>query len=112
MKKFILIVLLVLPMTASAATYIERAAAVIDALIDGTSTGAQQTRVADAYVQVYGADYHPTGSSNPADFTNEQKAQVFVESIKRQGQEILRAGKLIETQKANDATIQAAGDDL
>lgn len=109
MKKAILILFLILPLSASAATYVQRAAATIDALIDGTSTGAQQTRIADAFVRTYGGRY---GSTNPADYTNEQKAQVFVETMKAHGQQILQAGKQLEIEAANEATVEAAAGDL
>ena len=111
------------------ATYIQRAQALIDAAIDGTSTAAQQQRVAAAF-ENYAPDIvaavkaaRPLVDSGQVDenndpimipdaspLTNAEKAEVFVNAYVRWGKSVLRAMAEKSTADANTAAVKAAGD--
>lgn len=83
--KHILIALLFFAVstTIHAATYIDRQAAIADALVDGTATSAQKLAAADAFVAHYRDIVINEYELDPDTLTNAQKAALMVIMIKR-----------------------------
>lgn len=94
---------------AKADTYVNRATAVADALVDGTATTAQKLEVAEAFVDEYREDIIAAGF-NPDTLTNEQKARVFIVKVKDWIRTIVIRNK--DTIEAGKVTLEAAEADF
>lgn len=78
---------------------------IIETLLGRTLTAEQLGRIGDAYVL---ADPYNLGSyADPQNPTNEEKAQLFLDTTLRHGQETVRQGKRHSLWKDNIATIDA-----
>ena len=86
---------------------IDDAKTVIEILAGTLPGNARLIRIADAFVAYAGTAFHPAIPGSP---TNEEKAQNFLNMLRRDGRRVLRRfGQ--ETQQASDlAGQQSAGD--
>ncbi len=91
------------------ATYVARAKAIIDAVIDGTATNAQKQRIADAVI-IYRKALLKEVAADPLSPTGEEKAEVFVRAVREWGQAWLFAGARKASADGHKATDDAAGD--
>jgi phosphoribosylformimino-5-aminoimidazole carboxamide ribonucleotide (ProFAR) isomerase len=85
------------------ATAIQRASAIIDALVDGTATNEQKLAIANAYVKQYAYRLREY-DIDEATITNEQKAKLFMTIIREQVRDVYMAGQ----EKATYDTVQSA----
>ena len=86
-------------------TNIKRAGAICDALVNGTATAAQKVAVADAFVAHFRNEIISAGL-DPDNLTNEQKAKVFVITLKRHVKTIVRINNA-DISAAKDAVVTA-----
>lgn len=102
------------------ATWVNRAQAIIEGANDVLPPAEQQQRIADAFV-IYAPDIaqavidaRPLINSpeepDTSALTNEEKAQIFVLSLKRWGQSVLRATAEKGARDDNESNVTAAGD--
>ena len=84
---------------------IDDAKTVINILTNGTADNAQMLRIADRFVTYAGSGLAAVDPENP---TNEEKAQNFLDMIRRFGRSVLRGDATKEARAANDATVEAA----
>ena len=89
-------------------TAVTDAGTVLDILVGRTTTGAEQTRVADAFVT---ADPHSLAAfAIPDSPTNEEKAQLFLDTLLTWGRQVVRGVAEGAEQTTVDGQIEAAGD--
>lgn len=89
------------------ATYVQRASAIINALIDGTATQEQLGRIADAFIQVAPKFYNPANPDNP---TPNERARPLVEGLRVMLKHQTRAAMERKKRLENEAAVKAAGD--
>lgn len=89
-------------------TAVTDATTVIEKLIGRTPTGAELTRVADAFVA---ADPHSLAAfAIPGNPTNEEKAQLFLDTFLTWGRQVVRSVAEDSEQITVDGQVTGAGD--
>ena len=91
------------------ATWVQRAQSIIEGVTDAVPTATQQQRIAERCMQ-YRPDLAELIPVDPENPTNEEKAQVFVTTVRQWGQSWLRLMAEKEEEANNDAAVTAAGD--
>jgi hypothetical protein len=90
------------------ATFVVRAAAIVDAAIDGTASAAQKNRIANAAI-LYRPDLLILIAADPNAPTAEEKAEVFITTLKEWGQHWLSQTAVISNHDANEVNAQSDG---
>lgn len=90
------------------ATYIDRALAIIEGAIDAIPDAAHQQRIAAAAIK-YRPEILENIAVDPANPTNEEKAEVFVRAVREWGGSWLRACAEKDARSDNEAVVIAAG---
>ena len=94
-------------------TAITDAGTVLDTLVGRTTTAAERGRVADAFTA---ADPHSLIANgtlvvvDPENLTNEEKAQLFLDTFLTWGRQVVRAMAQDSEQITVDGQIEGAGD--
>ena len=89
-------------------TAITDATTVIDVLIGRSSSAAQRTRIANAFVST---DPHSLAAfADPPNPTNEEKAQLFLDTFLTWGRQVVRSVAEASEQVTVDGQVTGAGD--
>lgn len=92
------------------ATWVERAQQIIGGVLDGLPTAPQQQQNIGNRAIQYRPDLLEQIAADPANPTNEEKAEVFVTAVRQRALSWLRVAAEAEARAGNEGAVTAAGD--